>query len=183
MAKIALNYDSLRRLGVELTDSSSPTLRCRWCRTSWSPARRGAAWFERAWWKCPKGCVSSLAHARERHREWVTHHAEAEFAEPDIVAIQALKTYDTLLNGQYGDIGEMIASMPISIRIRFEIPSAQVDAVSYPVRAALMAARDRGAPFAEEFWYSIWRSLRDQYGIQQYLEMEAGWDQRRSRNL
>ncbi len=181
MARVKLTYESLHKLGVELLDSTTPRLRCRWCRTTWRPGKRGADSLRRAWWKCPKGCVTSLRHAEERHDEWVVQHAELEFGPDDFAAIQALNWYDQLIEEHYGEVGELIPHMAISLRIHFEIPSGEVQAVSEVVRAAVMAARERGAPFAEEFWYGVWRSLRQQYGIQEYLEMQADSDAHNSR--
>lgn len=175
MAKIRLTFDSLYKIGVQLLDTQPPRLRCRWCRTIWSPERVSEDRLERAWWKCPSGCVSNYEHARERHREWVDIHALAEFDVPDREAIEALDEYDLLIAESYGELGDLLPNMPIDLRMHFEIPASAIEEISNRVRHAAEAAKDRGAPFAYEIWHRIWLRLRSDLGVQQYLEMEYEW--------
>jgi len=175
MSRVKRTLDSLWKIGVDIVDPDAPTLRCRWCRGRWRPSINPNGSLERAWWKCPKGCVNNLKHARNRHREWVSKHAEVEFTHTDFLALSRLLHFEHELDDRY-NLLDKLSNLPTTVEERIEPTSSDFDVVSDCVRTAVDAATERGAPFAREFWYEIWRKLRGDRGIIEYVEMARGWE-------
>ena len=60
-SNVRYSETSLARVGVELINRSSVSLRCESCGQVWSPnLRRGGA-MPRGWWRCPNACNAPVS--------------------------------------------------------------------------------------------------------------------------
>lgn len=50
---LSLIEPSLAKVGVELIDPDTPTLKCKTCGTLWTPPTLSSGLMPKNWWKCP----------------------------------------------------------------------------------------------------------------------------------
>jgi len=66
---LSLIEPSLAKVGVELIDPDTPTLKCKTCGTLWTPPTLTGGLLPKNWWKCPVNYEhtmqgSSMAHPK-----------------------------------------------------------------------------------------------------------------------
>jgi hypothetical protein len=90
---VKLQKQNLEHIGVDLFSKDPPILRCWHCEGEWTPKYVKKGVFERAWWKCPNGCVDNQDDARKKAFRAVYEKGMQEFTDYDFQIFERYRDY------------------------------------------------------------------------------------------